>query len=148
MSKTNKIRCLQESGTLNSSPEKVTDTLFQKKDFFDAYDLLQVKYEMLRRVIFEKWSITQATKQFGFSRPVFYQIQRAFEQDGLAGLFPKKRGPKSSHKLNNDVIDYIKKILEKSPLETPTALTIMIKKKFKITIHPRSVRRVLLEKKN
>jgi hypothetical protein len=33
---------------LNPSPERVTDELFQ--EFFDPRDLVQVKYEMLRRV--------------------------------------------------------------------------------------------------
>ena len=41
---------------------------------------------------------------FGLSRPTFYQAEAAFEQDGLAGLLPQPRGPKSAHKLTPEVM--------------------------------------------
>ena len=41
---------LREHGTLHPHPEEVTDPLFSRDGFFDARDLLQVKYEMLRSV--------------------------------------------------------------------------------------------------
>jgi hypothetical protein len=39
---------LKRSGTLNPHPDSVTDPLFQTGDFFDAEDLVQVKYNQLR----------------------------------------------------------------------------------------------------
>ncbi|MCP4947116.1 MAG: hypothetical protein GY923_06385 [Aestuariibacter sp.] len=45
-----KRQLLQDSGTLNSHAEQVTDELFQQYAFFDREDLVQVKYEMLRCV--------------------------------------------------------------------------------------------------
>jgi len=45
-----KAEALREHGVLNPKPEAVRDELFQKYDFFDTRDLLQVKYEMVRRV--------------------------------------------------------------------------------------------------
>ena len=88
-----KTRTLQQQGTLNPRPKTVRDELFLQDDFFDPRDLVQVKYEMLRRVRTEGTSVTDAAANFGFSRPSFYQAQSAFEQDGLAGLVPHKRGP-------------------------------------------------------
>src|ERR687888_298362 len=44
-----KIRALLEEGTLNLTPEQVRDPKFQQNEFFDPRDLVQVKYEMLRR---------------------------------------------------------------------------------------------------
>ena len=41
---------LREAGTLNRTPEKVSDPMFAAGDFFDARDLLQVRYEMVRLV--------------------------------------------------------------------------------------------------
>jgi hypothetical protein len=41
---------LRQEGTLNSHSEQVTDGLFLTNQFFDARDLVQVKYEMVRRV--------------------------------------------------------------------------------------------------
>ncbi len=77
-----KHKILQGNGTFNIHSDKVLDTQFKTHDFFDPFDLLQVKYEMLRRVHHDGWSITQATKMFGFSRPAFYQAQESFNQNG------------------------------------------------------------------
>ena len=48
--------------------ESVTDELFLSEGFFDPHDLIQVKYEMLRRVRKVNWSVTRAADAFGFSR--------------------------------------------------------------------------------
>src|SRR5215813_11589861 len=91
-----KLRTLQQHGTVNPRPKAVRDELFLQDEFFDPRDLVQVKYEMLRRVRTDGKSVTDAATNFGFSRPSFYQAQSAFEQDGLAGLVPRKRGPKQA----------------------------------------------------
>src|SRR5580692_7654350 len=45
-----KLAALRQQGTLNPRPGRVSDALFVKDSFFDSRDLVQVKYEMLRRV--------------------------------------------------------------------------------------------------
>jgi len=45
-----KSRALQQAGSLHPHPEQVKDELFLTHPFFDPRDLVQVKYEMLRRV--------------------------------------------------------------------------------------------------
>ena len=45
-----KREALQRQGSLNRRPERVSDTLFTEDEFFDPCDVVQVKYEMLRRV--------------------------------------------------------------------------------------------------
>ena len=62
---------------------------------------------MLRLVEVDKTPISQAAKAFGFSRPSFYQAQDAFEQAGLAGLLPQKRGPRSGHKLTPELMSFV-----------------------------------------
>ena len=52
-----KVRALLEEGTLNPVPEKVRDPKFQDSEFFDPRDIVQVKYEMLRRVSVENASV-------------------------------------------------------------------------------------------
>jgi hypothetical protein len=94
-----KREALRQQGVLNPRPGDITDQRFAVNSFFDPRDLVQVKYEMLRRVQAEGHSITQAAAAFGFSRPCFYQAQAAFAKEGLAGLVPRKRGPKQAHKL-------------------------------------------------
>jgi hypothetical protein len=63
--------------------------------FYDAGDVAQVKYEMLRYVA-NGHSIDEALRAFGFSsRRSFYQARAAFERQGLAGLVPGKRSAKA-----------------------------------------------------
>ena len=45
-----KAAALAETRTLNPRPEAVRDEQFVSSEFFDARDLVQVKYEMVRRV--------------------------------------------------------------------------------------------------
>ena len=79
-----KIQTLRQHGVLNPHPEAVTDPLFRTADFFDPLDLLQVKYEMLRRVEVDKAAVTEAAAAFGLSRPAFYQARQAVAHQGLA----------------------------------------------------------------
>jgi transposase len=139
-----KLQALREGGSLNPRPEDVTDPLFASDSFCDPRDLVQVKYEMLRRVETEGHSITRAATAFGFSRPSFYQALSALEQDGLAGLVPHKRGPKQAHKLTNEVMDFIADIRQKQPEVRIAELRRLIQERFGITVHPRSIQRSLL----
>src|SRR5207249_8819443 len=51
--------------------------------FFDARDLVQVKYEMVRRVQVDGASVVGAAAAFGFSRPSYYEAAAALARDGL-----------------------------------------------------------------
>src|ERR1700719_1285530 len=97
---------LKRHGTLNPYPDAVTDALFQTGDFFDADDLVQVKYEMLRRVRVDKQPVSHSASAFGFSRPTYYQAEEDFQRDGLYGLLPEKRGPRQGHKLTPDILNF------------------------------------------
>ena len=79
-SKHPKVRALLEEGTLNSEPGKVRDAKFRDGEFFDPRDIVQVKYEMLRRVSVENVSVTSATEEYGVSRPTYYQTKASFEE--------------------------------------------------------------------
>ena len=92
-----KLKDLTPQGTLNPNPEAVIDEQFASDDgFFDARDIVQVKYEMLRRVA-NGHSIAETIRTFGFSsRQVFYKARAAFERNGLMGLVPLRRGSKNN----------------------------------------------------
>src|SRR5438093_13123695 len=75
-----KARDLQRTGTLNPRPDAVADALFRENPFFDPRDLLQARYEMLRRHRADALPIRQAAAAFGVSRPTFYQPQTAFQR--------------------------------------------------------------------
>ena len=138
-----KTQALRQTGTLNPRSQDVRDALFQEKEFFDARDLVQVKYEMLRRVSQEGHSISQAATSFGFSRPSFYQAQIAFATGGVAGLVPQKRGPKQGHKLTPEVLDFAVQLRASDPSLRPLDLAAAIRERFAINAHPRSIERAL-----
>jgi hypothetical protein len=89
-----KAEALRASGTLHPEPARITDPLFQGSPFFDGRDLVQVKYEMLRRVEHEHTSVQAAATAFGFSRVTWYQVKAQYDTRGFVGLLPRRRGPK------------------------------------------------------
>jgi transposase len=138
-----KLQTLQQQGTLNPRPKDIRDELFLQNEFFDPRDLVQVKYEMLRRVETDGKSVTEAAARFGFSRPSFYQALAAFEQGGLAGLVPRQRGPKRAHKLTDEVMAFIGEKRQEEASLRPAELARLIQERFGTTVHPRSIERRL-----
>lgn len=136
-----KEQSLKDSGAMNT--HSVTDELFNNSDFFDPRDLVQVKYEMLRKVYKEGESVSHVATSFGFSRPSFYKILADFEREGIPGLLPRKRGPRGGHKLTKEVLEFIKKSSTKrQPITIPTLLK-EVEKHFGIRVHRRSLERAL-----
>ncbi|MGO9515670.1 MAG: hypothetical protein ACLPND_01365, partial [Candidatus Korobacteraceae bacterium] len=72
-----KTRALAASRTLNPRPEKVTDPAFAPGSFFDPADLVQVKYEMVRRSEIDGLPAAAAAAAFGFSRQSLYTAKSA-----------------------------------------------------------------------
>ena len=81
---------LRKAGTLNRTPEKVGDPMFAAGDFFDARDLLQVRYEMVRLVRLGEATLAQAAARFGVSRPTCFRMVKAF--DGAGCRSSSRRG--------------------------------------------------------
>jgi len=138
-----KSRALREHGTRNPRPQQVHDPLFQASDFFDPRDLVQVKYEMLRRVRVEGMSVTDAAKAFGFSRVAFYQASAVFQHQGLPGLLPRRRGPKKPHKLTDDVLQFLDARRAEDPALRASALGRLVQEHLGVSVHPRSIERAL-----
>lgn len=147
MSKTSKAKLLNQKGCLNPKPQQVKDEIFEKYDFFDPCDLIQVKYEMIRKVKKEEWTVERAAKIFGFSRPSFYDAQRALESGGIPGLIPKKRGPRNPYKLTEDVIMYLGECIEQDHKLKPTELVSMLEERFQLRVDIRSIQRALAKVK-
>ena len=142
-----KPETLLKEGTLNSSPEKVRDPKFLANEFFDPRDLVQVKYEMLRRVSVENVPVTEATADYGVSRPTFYQAHEKFAEAGIAGLVPRKRGPRGPHKLQGEVWRFVEnQVVPDEPIRA-RQLAALIRQKFDLEIHPRTIERALARKK-
>ena len=138
-----KAEVLRQQGCLHPHPDKVTDELFVDREFFDARDVVQVKYEMLRRVREEGRPVTDSAARFGLSRPSYYQAQSAFEEGGLPALLPKKPGPRGAHKLSEEVVATLREALEEQPELTADDLVALVAERFGISVHRRSIERAL-----
>lgn len=142
-----KVKVLLEEGTLNPTPDKVHDPKFQDNEFFDPRDVVQVKYEMLRRVSIEKASVTDATEEYGVSRPTSYQNKANFDKGGVAALVPRKRGPRGPHKLQGEALAFVdQQIVAGEPVRA-RELAKLIRQKFDVNIHPRTIERAVAGKK-
>lgn len=142
-----KHAALTESGTVNPHPEAVLDPAFVDSDFFDTRDLVQVKYEMLRRVRIERQSIAEAAAQFGLSRPTFYKGQADFARAGLVGLLPVKRGPRGAHKITQEVMGFIEQARAEEEGLDAQVLVERIASRFGRRVHRRTVERALVRAK-
>ncbi|WP_459568909.1 helix-turn-helix domain-containing protein [Cupriavidus sp. 8B] len=138
---------LAEDGTLNPAPDKVHDPKFQEGGFFDPRDAVQVKYEMLRRASIEMASVTEVSEEYGISRPTFYQARADFEERGIAGLVPRKRGPHGPHKLQSDVLAFLKAQLSPGEPIRARELAKLIQQEFGLDVHPRTIERAVGGKK-
>lgn len=141
-----KVKALREQGMLNPRPEDVKDPLFLEDGFFDPRDLLQVRYEMLRLVSTEKSQISPVAAAFGVSRVTFYQVLKRFREEGMAGLFPKLRGPKAAHKLTEKVMVFLETALANDASLRPQALAELVREELDISVHPRSIERALAKR--
>ena len=142
-----KVKTLLAEGTLHPAPEQVRDPKFREHDFFDPRDLVQVKYELLRRVSLERASVTDATEEYGVSRPTYYQTKAHFAKAGIAGLVPRKRGPRGPHKLQGEALAFVEQHLVAGEPVRARALAKLLRQQFDLTIHPRTIERAVAGKK-
>lgn len=138
-----KVEALRAERSLNPHPEQVRDEAFIASEFLDARDVVQVKYEMVRRVRVDGQSVTGSSAAFGFSRPSFYQAAAAIDAGGLAALVPARPGPRRAHKLTQDVVDFAVAARAADPSLRSADLAELIATRFSVVVHPRSVERAL-----
>jgi transposase len=141
-----KRKALLASGTLNPHPEAVRSELFQM-DFFDPYDLAQVKYEMLRAHSVDEDTVAEACRQFGLSRESFYQIQQAFRKLGFWSFLPHKRGRKGPLKLKGEILEFALAEQKENPDLDPGRLAALIRERYGIAIQRTTVLRGMKKKR-
>jgi len=140
-----KVEALRAERSLNPHPEAVTDEAFATSDFLDARDLVQVKYEMVRRVRVEGSAVSRSAMAFGFSRPSFYQAAAALDGGGLAALVPARPGPRRAHKLTDEIVAFAAAALAAETSLRSADLADAIAEHFGLRVHPRSVERALAQ---
>ena len=146
VSKSAKRDRLRQLGVLNPRPEAVRASWFAAAGFFDPEDLLQVKYEMLRHAREGGATKAQAAELFGLSRPTYYQAESAFEREGLFGLLPKARGPRSAHKLTDEVMQLLHE-QQRAGVTGARSLARLAQQRLGLRVHPRSIERAIARQK-
>jgi transposase len=136
-----KLMFLRQSHTLHPHPEAVRDPLFTSgSPFFDPRDLVQVKYELLRRVRVDGYAVSEAAALFALSRPTFYAAQAAWEQAGVSGLLPAPTGPRHAHKLTDEIMTELQPLAKTM---SSTQLAEWLQEQHSLIVHPRSIERAL-----
>jgi transposase len=138
-----KLQFLKSHSALHRHPQRVRDKLFADSEFFDPRDLVQVRYEMLRRHRVEKQKVAQVARAFGVSRQLFYQLQEVFAGQGMGGLLPRKRGPKHPRKCSPQIVQFL---IERRAATSPapwSALPEEVQQRFGVGLHARSLQRAL-----
>ena len=138
-----KVAALRVERSLNPRPGDVVDEAFRASEFFDARDLVQVKYEMVRRARVDGVPVSRSAAAFGFSRPSYYEAAQALARDGLPGLVPAKPGPRGAHKLTDEVLDHAQELLAGDASLRAAELVEPLAARFGIRVHPRSIERAL-----
>jgi transposase len=130
-----KARFLASHGALHPHPERVRDPLFQGSDFFDPRDLVQVRYESLRRHLVDGQAVAAVARAFGMSRQMFYLLAKAFREGGLIGLLPQKRGPKRPRKGIDEILAYVVGRRTGSPGRSTRELVDDVRREFGVQLH-------------
>jgi len=140
-----KAAALRATGALHPHPERITDELFVRAPFFDRRDRVQVKYEMLRAHDVDGRQISEVARAFGTSRQAVYATAAAFLTQGIPGLLPRPRGPRRAHKCTDEILDFAEQWWAD---EATGALSVTdeIRRRFGVTIHPRSLQRALVRR--
>jgi transposase len=138
-----KEETLRAARALNPRPEAVVDAEFAASEFLDARDLVQVRYEMVRRVRQEGETVSAAASAFGFSRPSWYAAAAALDEAGLPGLLPARPGPRRAHKLTEEIVAFLRATREEDPALRPAELAERVDATFGVRVHPRSIERAL-----
>ena len=145
-SKDAKVTALRESRCLNPHPEQVTDEA-SLPGSSSTRDAVQVKYEMVRRVIVDGTPVTATAAAFGYSRPSYCQAAAALAASGLDGLVSARPGPRGGHKLTGQILGWAEKQLAADPVLTPARLAGPIAEEFGVRVHPRSIERALARRR-
>lgn len=142
-----KVAALYDQGALHPHPETVKDEAFRSQAFFDPRDLVQVRYEMLRRHHVDGRPVTEVAGTFGVSRQAFYKTDSAFKTQGAPGLLPRRRGPKRAHKCTDEILDFVEQWRTTESAEVGETVVQAVHSRFDVTIHPRSIERALARRK-
>ena len=75
----------------------------------------------------------------------YYRALRAWEEGGLPALLPNRPGPRGPHKLTGEVVAALRAALSENPALSAEALAGLVRERFGLSVHRRSVERALAQ---
>jgi len=115
----------------------------EKIDMMALNDKVQRVYEMLREYAVTGCSVTEVSREYGYSRTTFYEYyHRLNEERSLLALADRPRGPKNPSKVTKEVEDRIVEIRKTDPSKSIYDIADQVGKEG-IAISHMSVSRVL-----
>ena len=103
------------SRTLNPHPESVSDETFVASAFFDPRDLVQVKYEMVRKVQTDGASVQGRRGRLRTLASDLLHGGCGARQEWSGRSAAAKPGPRRAHKLTDEVLDYVVELVAADP---------------------------------
>jgi transposase len=100
---------------------------------------------MLRAVEKDRLEVSSTSAAFGFSRISYYQIKKGYDESGIAGLIPKKRGPKGSRKMSVSDVEFANGLVD---THTKSQIVALLKEERGVEVSKRTLERQLSVKKN
>jgi hypothetical protein len=134
---------LRRARCLHRTPERVQDERFtQQPDFFDPKDIVQVKYELLRRCKVEGRDVASICLDFGFSRTTYYKVQQAFLGGGLPALMGQPRGRLKPIKVTDVVRGDLIAEKAKNPKLSAREMVLALKERYHVQLSERMIQYV------
>ncbi len=131
---------LRSALCLHRSPESVKDeTFIEQSDFFDPKDIVQVKYELLRRCEVDGRDVAATCLDFGFSRTTYYKVQQAFLSGGMPSLMGRQRGRPKPIKVTDVVLGYTIAEKAKNPKLTAKDMAAALDARYHVHLSERMV---------
>lgn len=138
-----KEKRLRELGVFNRGHVRVSDPLFHEGSFFDARDLLQARYEMVRHLTADKQSVRDVARSFGVTRPTVYAANRRLQSGGILALRPDRPGPRSGRKLKQEHLEFLAQCRTENPSARLSDLAKLLQERFGVSAHPSTILRAL-----
>ena len=80
-------------------------------------------------------------KHYEVGRDVVDAAEKAFKENGILGLLPRKKGPRRAHKLTVKVMEFVEDLLEQKPEIKSDVIRQKVKEHFGLSVHKRSIER-------
>ena len=137
---------LKKSNTFNTKSDKITARLFADNELMDPQDLLQVRYELVRAIEYDKKPIKEICAEYGVSATTARRYIDDLRKGGLIALVPDPKGPSGPTKLTKEAAEFIENYLKENPRASGGKIHNALEAKLHLGVSKRTVERFLSKK--